>query len=131
MSGQTAVTGEGIRPSHSKGLGPAVKAGDFIFLRGETGRDPVTKEIVGPELKDQARQILTNISTVMKAAGGSLNDIVSATVYLTDIHSVKELNEVWEEFFQDCEPGPARCTVQVTLHGITKVEIQCVAYMKS
>lgn len=130
MASQTAVKGEGIRPSHSPGLCPAVKAGDFLFLRGETGRDPVTNEIVGPDLKDQARQILTNIGTVLKAAGGSLGDIVSATVYLTEIKDAKELNQVWTEFFQDCDPGPARCTVQVTLNGITKVEIQCVAYLK-
>lgn len=130
MASQTAVTGEGIRPSRSKGLCPAVKAGDFLFLRGETGRDPITKEIVGPELKAQARQILTNISTVMKAAGGSLNDIVSVTVYLTDINGADDLEEVWGEFFGNCDPGPARCTVQVSLYGITKVELQCIAYLK-
>ena len=130
MASQLAVTGEGIRPSHSKGLCPAVRAGDFIFLRGETGRDPVTNEIVSPDVKEQTRQILTNISTVLKAAGGSLNDIVSATVYLSDIGEAKLMGEVWTEFFQDCVPGPARCTVQVTLGGITRVEIQSIAYMK-
>jgi 2-iminobutanoate/2-iminopropanoate deaminase len=130
MASQTAVTGEGIRPSHSKGLCPIVKAGDFVFLRGETGRDPETNEIVSPDVKDQTRQILNNISTMLKAAGGSLNDIVSATVFLADIKESKLMGEVWTEFFQECKPGPARCTVQVTLGGITRVEIQSIAYLK-
>lgn len=130
MASQTAVTGEGIRPSHSKGLCPAVRAGDFIFTRGDTGRDPVTAEIVSPDVKDQTRQILTNISTVLKAAGGSLNNVVSATVYLADIADAKAMGEVWTEFFADCSPGPARCTVQSNLGGITRVEIQTISYMK-
>ncbi len=129
MATQQAVTGEGIRPSHSKGMCPAVRAGDFIFLRGETGKDASGK-LVGEDVASQARQILTNISGVMKAAGGSLNDIVSATIYLADMDDFSAFNEVWKEFFSDCVPGPARCTVSVKLSGITKIEIQSVAYMK-
>ena len=130
MATQYAVTGEGVRPSHSPGLCPIVRAGDYLFLRGETGRDPVTKEIVSEDVQDQTRQILTNISAMLKAAGGSLQDIVSATVYLKDIADAKRMGEVWTEFFQDCKPGPARCTVGVSLAGITRVEIQCIAYLK-
>ena len=131
MATQTAVKGEGIRPSPSKGLCSAVGPETLFFLRGETGKDPETAKIVAPDVKGQTRQILSNITTVLKAAGGSLNDIVSATVFLKDIGDFKDFNEVWAEFFQEADPGPARTTVEVSgLGGEAVVEIQSIAYMK-
>lgn len=129
MATQTAVTGEGIRPSHSPGMCPAVRASDFVFLRGETGKD-ATGKIVSEDPGEQTRQILTNISNMLHAAGGSLQDVVSATIYLMYDEDFDAFNAVWSEFFRDCVPGPARCTIVAQLSGIARVEIQCTAYMK-
>jgi 2-iminobutanoate/2-iminopropanoate deaminase len=74
--------------------------------------------------KDQARQTLRNVQTILEAAGSSLNDVVKVNAYVTDLTRFAAFNEVYKEFFQN-DP-PARTTVASGLLGFL-VEIDCIA----
>jgi 2-iminobutanoate/2-iminopropanoate deaminase len=89
----------------------AVKSGGLVFCSGQTGIDPDSGELVGEAVGDQARRCLENLSIVAAAAGAKLEDAVRIGVFVTDIATFKEVNEVYATFFEG-EP-PARTTVGV------------------
>ena len=71
----------------------------LIFLSGQLSRD-ASGNIVGKgDMREQTKQCIHNMQTVLEAAGGSLDDIVSIVVYTTDIRQFKEIVAAREEFF--------------------------------
>jgi 2-iminobutanoate/2-iminopropanoate deaminase len=76
---------------------------------------------------DQVRQTLTNVRTILEAAGTSLDNVVKVNAYVTDLTRFSEFNEVYGEFFQ--QDPPARTTVGASLLGFL-VEVDCVAALE-
>jgi reactive intermediate/imine deaminase len=89
----------------------AVKVGEFVFLSGQIPFVPETMEIVTGDFAARARQVFENLKAVAEAAGGSLNDAVKLTIFLTDLDNFATVNEVMAEYCS--EPYPARAAVQV------------------
>ncbi len=89
----------------------AVRAGNLVFLSGQIPLVPDTMAIVDGDFEARARQVFENLSAVAAAAGGSLDDVVKVTVFLTDLDDFATVNAVMEEFFS--EPYPARAAVGV------------------
>ena len=106
---------------------PAVRAGDFLYVSGQTPRDLVSGALRGGDVATQTRVVLSNVQTVLAQAGGSMRDVVSVTVYLQHADDWGAMNEVYQEFFR--EPFPSRTTVGAELRDIL-VEISVVAYLK-
>ena len=104
---------------------PAVRAGDFIYVSGQTPRDPITGELGGDDVASQTRRTLDNVRRVLEQAGAGLEDVVSVTVYLQDAGDWDAMNAVYREVFRG--PFPTRTTVGADLRGIL-VEISAVAY---
>ncbi len=76
----------------------------LIFLSGQLSRDE-NGQLVGPgDMAEQTRQAIRNMQTVMAAAGGTLEDIVSLVVYTTDMRYFKEIVAARMEFFKDKLP---------------------------
>lgn len=102
----------------------AVVAGNMVFVSGQIPVDPKTGNI--PEnIVDQARQALTNLGEVLKAAGSGLDKAVRATVFITDISAFADVNKVYAEFFS--EPYPSRSCVEVSkLPKGVKIEIDAI-----
>lgn len=105
---------------------PAVRAGGFIFVSGQTPRDPVTGALVGTDVATQTRQTLSNVQALLAAAGAGLSDVVSVSVYLADVDDWAAMNSVYTEFF--AAPFPSRTAVGAGLRDIL-VEISAVAYV--
>jgi len=106
---------------------PAVRAGDFVYVSGQTPRDLVSGSLRGSDVATQTRVVLSNVQTVLAQAGASMSDVVSVTVYLRHADDWGAMNEVYKEFFAD--PFPSRTTVGAELRDIL-VEINAVAYLK-
>jgi len=110
-------------------IGPysqAVKTGNMVFCSGQIPINPETGEFVSENVAEQSRQVLKNLSAVLKAAGTSLNNVVKTTVFLADMNDFAAMNEVYAEFFS--ENKPARATVQAArLPRDARVEIECIA----
>ncbi|MEY7851789.1 Rid family detoxifying hydrolase [Natrarchaeobius sp. A-rgal3] len=97
-----------------------------IFVSGQGPVDPDTDEIVSTGIRDQTRRTLENIDAVLEAGGSSLDDVLKATVFVTDMSDYDAVNEVYREFVS--EPYPARSAVQVVELPIDiGVEIEVIA----
>ncbi len=89
----------------------AVRVGDLVFLSGQIPLHPESMEIIGNTFEARARQVFDNLRSVAEAAGGSLDDIVKLTIFLTDLDNFATVNAVMEDFF--AKPYPARAAVGV------------------
>ena len=89
----------------------AIQAGNMVFLSGQIPLVPATMEVVDGDFEARARQVFENLQAVTEAAGGSLNDIVKLTIFLTDLGKFATVNAVMESFFE--KPFPARAAVEV------------------
>src|ERR1044072_3519579 len=87
---------------------PGLDLGDWVFLAGQGGADPTTKEL--PEgIEAQAEQALGDSETLLQGAGLSLGDVFSCLVHLSDLSPFQRYNAVWERIFAN-EPRPVRTT---------------------
>lgn len=89
----------------------AVRAGNLVFLSGQIPLDPESMMVVDGDFEARARRVFDNLSAVAAAAGGSLDDIVKLTIFLTDLGNFAAVNKVMEEYFE--APYPARAAVGV------------------
>ena len=89
----------------------AVQSGNLVFLSGQIPLVPATMEIVEGDFEARARQVFENLKNVAEAAGGSLNNAVKITVFLTDLDNFATVNAVMEDFFE--QPYPARAAIGV------------------
>jgi reactive intermediate/imine deaminase len=89
----------------------AIQAGNLVFLSGQIPLVPGTMEVVAGDFEARARQVFDNLSAVAEAAGGSLNDVVKLTIFLTDLGNFATVNSVMESYFE--RPYPARAAVGV------------------
>jgi 2-iminobutanoate/2-iminopropanoate deaminase len=91
-------------------LSPATRFGNLVFVSGQTGRDPVSGQ-TGADIREQTRNVLERIKTVLQAAGTSLDNVLTATTYLTDRNNLSAYNEEYAKYFPNNRP--ARTTVTV------------------
>ena len=118
-----------VAPKAPKALGPysaAIETDCFLFCSGQTGIDPATGELVSSDLEAQTRQVLTNLKSVLEAAGTSLDKVVKTTVFLRDMADFPKMNAIYAEYFSS--NPPARSTIAVA--GLPKggiVEIEAIA----
>jgi 2-iminobutanoate/2-iminopropanoate deaminase len=116
-----------------KAIGPysqAIKTGNLLFLSGSLPFDPAGKTDYSKlDVTTQTRRVIDNIALTLSAAGLTLDDVVSATVYVTDVNNFAAVNAVYASYFKP--PYPARTFVEVSnlLRGV-KVEITVIATTK-
>lgn len=89
---------------------PIYKTGNIFFVSGQVGVNPENGRSA-PNLKEQTKQALENMKSLLKSERLSMSNIAKTTVYLTDMGEFVEMNEVYESFFDT--PRPARSTVAV------------------
>jgi 2-iminobutanoate/2-iminopropanoate deaminase len=110
-------------------LGPysqAIVVDGFVFASGQVAIDPATGEVVEGGVAEQTDRVLTNLSAVLEAAGASMSTVVKATVFLTDMGTFAEMNEVYARHFGDHRPARAAVEVAGLPKGVD-VEIEAVA----
>jgi 2-iminobutanoate/2-iminopropanoate deaminase len=110
-------------------IGPysqAVSADGWLFTSGQIALDPASGEMVAGGFEAQARQVLANLRQVLTSAGCTFSDVVKTTIYVADMASFPQLNQLYGEAMGDHRP--ARSTVQAAaLPKGALVEIDMVA----
>ena len=100
-------------------------AGKTLYVAGQQGPDAHGR-VTGTDITLQTTNAIAAIEKVVKKAGFAMTDIVSVTVYITDLNDVPKMNEVYKKLMPD--PKPARATVEVAgLIGGAKIEISAIA----
>jgi 2-iminobutanoate/2-iminopropanoate deaminase len=106
-----------------------VRAGDFLFLMGQSAFDPEKDwKVIGRDIKTQTRRTLENIRNIVEAAGGSLDDVVQVRVFLTRASDWPKMNEVYREYFAKDYPARTAVIVKLAVRGLL-VEIDAIAYL--
>jgi 2-iminobutanoate/2-iminopropanoate deaminase len=117
-------------PMAPNAIGPysqGVQAGKTLYVSGEIAIDPKTNQFqANAPIDVQTRQVLDNIKAILAADGLTMDQIVSTTVYLTDIGEFDSMNKVYATYFKAAPP--TRATVQVAhLARDAKIEISAIA----
>ena len=103
-----------------------IRGHSTVYLSGQIPIDPASGELVSGSAADQAEQCLQNLKAVLEAAKLTFDNVVRCTIYLTDLSSFGDVNEVYGRYFSD--PPPARACVQVAaLPKGADVEIDAIA----
>ena len=110
-------------------IGPysqAIRVGNTLYLAGQIPIDPRTNQLVTGSIEDQTKLVLENLKAVLVAAGMSMDDVVSTSVFLKDLNDFQRMNAVYATYFKD--KPPARATVQVArLPRDVAIEISAIA----
>jgi reactive intermediate/imine deaminase len=123
MSKQTISTADA--PAAIGTYSQAVRVGNTIWVSGQIPLDPRTKELVPGDVEVQTRQVFENLKAIVVAAGATFDDVVKATIFLTDLAHFALVNKVMAEYFR--EPYPARAAVGVSaLPRGAQVEVECI-----
>ena len=110
-------------------IGPysqAIVVDGWVFCSGQIPLDPVSGEMSTGSVADQSELVLRNLRAVLEPAGSRMDLVVKTTVFLSDMNSFAEMNEVYARHFGDHRP--ARAAIQAgALPKFCDVEIECVA----
>ena len=116
-------------PDAPAAIGPysqAIRKGGVVYLAGQIPIDPKTKELKLGTIEEQTKLVLENLKAVLTAAGLTMDDVVSTSVFMKDLNEFKQMNEVYAQYFKD--KPPARATVQVArLPRDVAIEISAIA----
>jgi len=134
MSKVQTISREAMKPLiEPYGLVEAVRAGDLLYLGGQTGIDE-SHQIVAGGLKAQAVQAFRNIKQVIEAAGGRAENLVHLTWYLADgptarsfMEDAIEVTAAREEVFPGLKTASTAVRVKELLTPELLIEIQAVA----
>jgi 2-iminobutanoate/2-iminopropanoate deaminase len=122
------VSGGSI-PAPKGHYSPAVVHGGLVYVAGQLPADPGGRDMTKSPIEEQVRQTLANIATILDAGGSSLDRILRATVYITDVASWPRVNTAYAEVMG--EHRPARTVVPVPeLHYGYLVEIDVIAALR-
>jgi 2-iminobutanoate/2-iminopropanoate deaminase len=114
---------EVVGARHTNPIPSASRRGPFVVSGAISGADPATGQVPA-DLDAQCRQMFANVRRVIETAGGSPDDIVKMTVWITDRALRPVLNKYWVEMFPDPHSRPARHTVTST-DFTPPMQIQC------
>ncbi|MFD0942524.1 RidA family protein [Savagea faecisuis] len=109
-------------------IGPysqAIEVNGYIFTSGQIALT-AEGEFLGGDIQQQTHQVFANLKAVLEEAGTSLDKVIKATVFMSDMDEFVAMNEVYGEHFG--EHKPARSAVEVArLPKDAKVEIEVIA----
>ena len=110
-------------------IGPysqAVQAGNFLFVSGQVAINPENGELNIGNIEEETHQVMRNLKAVLLEAGLTFDNVVKSTIFLSDMSTFAQVNEVYGQYFT--ADFPARETVQVSvLPKNVNVEISVIA----
>ena len=104
-----------------------IEVNGLVFLSGTLGTDASTGMLAGDDVVSQLEQIVKNISDVLKEVGCTVNEVVKATVFMTDMNNYTVMNEAYMRLFRT--PYPARTCVEVSALPVkgALIEVEVIA----
>jgi len=115
------------RPRYSQAILTQPKR--LLFIAGQTAVDEKGKIVGMGDIEAQTRQVLENIKAILKEAGGSFEDIVKTTTYITDIKYREGLNQVRRDYFKKTPPTSTLVVVKGLAREEYLVEIEAIAVL--
>ena len=115
-------------PDAPMAIGPysqAVRVGQTVYVSGQIPLDPATGNLVEGPIEVQIARAFDNLLAIIKAAGGTPDQVAKVTVFLTDLSHFAQVNQAMAARFK--EPYPARAALGVaSLPKGAQVEVECI-----
>ncbi|MBV7699945.1 RidA family protein [Streptomyces sp. TRM70350] len=135
MTEKTALTPKTHTTPPAK-FSHGVKKGNILQVAGQVGFLPAVEgqppTPAGPTLREQTLQTLANVRAILQEGGATWDDVMMIRVYLTDVDHFAEMNEVYDQYFEEqglSQAPPARTTVYVGLPKGLLIEIDALAVL--
>jgi enamine deaminase RidA (YjgF/YER057c/UK114 family) len=116
------------RPRYSQGI-VVTKPGTLLFIAGQTASDKDGNVVGTGDIEAQAHQVFKNLSAVLKEAGGSLDNLVMTTTYITDRKYREGYNRVRTQYYKKISPTSTLVIVSGLAHPDYLIEIAGVAVL--
>jgi len=111
-------------------IGPysqAVLSGNTLYTSGQIALHPETGELITENIEAETTQVMENMKAVLDAAGMQFNNVIKATIFISNMNDFARINTVYGSYFDE-QNAPARETVQVArLPKDVNVEISMIA----
>ncbi len=115
------------QPSDRIPFSAAIQVGDTYWLSGKLGATAETRAMTEGRMAAETHNVMRAFGELLDELGLDWDDLVRATVYVTDIDGYAEMNEAYAQYFRGVDP-PSRVAVEVSgLVGGALVEISFVA----
>lgn len=117
-----AIEVPGLPPNNAT-YSQAVVMNGLVYVSGQLGVDPATRELVEGGIQPQTRRALENIALILSAAGSSLARVGKVNIFITDFSLLGAMNEVYAQYFPQ---RPAKTTVEITRldkGGLIEIEV--------
>ncbi len=113
-------------PSPAGHYSQAVEFNDLLFVSGQLPVNPETNEKISGSIDDQAHQALKNVKAILEAAGSNMQNVIKATVYISDIVLWDSMDKIYASYFGSHKPARAIVPTR-ELHFGFKIEIEVIA----
>lgn len=105
----------------------SVKAGHLLFVSGQIALNPETGDLVNASIEEETTQVMENLKAVLDNAGMTFNNVVKASVFVSDMNNYSKINAIYAQYFDE-ETAPARELVEVAnLPKFVNIEISVIA----
>ncbi|MNL09174.1 Enamine/imine deaminase [compost metagenome] len=111
-------------------IGPynqAIKADKTLYVSGQIPLVPETMELITTGVADEADQVLKNVDAILKNAGYGFEDVVKASIFLSNMDDFATVNEIYAQYFTTVQPA-RECVAVKTLPKNVNVEISVIAW---
>lgn len=113
-----------------KPVGPynhAVQVGDLLFISGQIPFDQSTETLVTTGIEDETKQVMKNLEAILSEANMSFENVVKATIFLTDMNDFTTINEIYGGHFNSATAPARECIQVVKLPRNVNIEISMIA----
>ena len=109
----------------------AVQMGDLIFTSGQLPVDPISGKFVYDGIEKQVIRVLENIKAILEDNGSSLNHVIKATIFISNIKHWDAVNKIYSDYFKNSLP-PARSIITcANIHYGLDIEMEVIAFIPS
>jgi len=119
-----------IMGAYSHGLRVDVGDSDMIFVTGQIAMDKDGNAVAPDDIVKQTEFVFQNIVKILDAGGASIDDVVKAVIYVTNISDFKEISAVRNKYFSNCKPVSTLVEINKTVKDGCDIEIEVIAIRK-
>jgi reactive intermediate/imine deaminase len=127
MAERKPIVPSGVAPNPA--LSPGIQVGDFLFVSGNVGQDQNGNLVGEGDCEAQSRQVMSNIRTIVEAAGATMADVVKITCFLTDVADYPAYSKVRAETFPSSPPASSTVMVVALVRPEFLVEVEAIVNM--